>query len=396
VLENAEALGFEQYNHTVMKGDYGLQNTHEFIAELANPVFREKLKQVAVFDDTVKAITEVATGVEKTETAYDRLSKALYQIMDNYDPDFGEKYEQVKAGNIKMNSTEYSGSLKEATAEKGGISLSEQRQPEKESIERKSYDWYEKQIKQSDEKVKDATFELARQPENQERKDALEAALNEKTALVLERDFGVSSPKLVDLRRQQENLGDVQKHFSEHIALNEAFKAELAQLQKSLPKDFMSAGTKETLKKLFDTPSQNKVVMQSKLDYLKNPELVKNADLSNQQIKNALTEALSHKDKDIRLKAIASPQMKDEWLEKVVEKHRCPETVCEAKNALQEKAVAKQFSGSTSIATLQNSLASLNEHNNLPAETTNSTSQSIASTHEKETLMNDVDTEMDR
>lgn len=255
---------------------------------------------------------------------------------------------------LQPNTKTRSGSLKETTAEKGGISLSEQRQPEKESIERKSYDWYEKQIKQSDEKVKDATFKLARQPENQERKDALEAALNEKTALVLERDFGVSSPKLVDLRRQQENLGDVQKHFSEHIALNEAFKAELAQLQKSLPKDFMSAGTKETLKKLFDTPSQNKVVMQSKLDYLKNPELVKNADLSNQQIKNALTEALSHKDKDIRLKAIASPQMKDEWLEKVVEKHRCPETVCEAKNALQEKAVAKQFSGSASIATLQN------------------------------------------
>ena len=109
VLGKAEELGFEKYQ-TVSKngvetyqGDYGLKNSHEFIAELSNPVFREKLKQVAMFDDTVKAVTCVATGVEKTETAYDRLTAALYQIMDNYDPDFGTKYEQAKYGNIKMN-----------------------------------------------------------------------------------------------------------------------------------------------------------------------------------------------------------------------------------------------------------------------------------------------------
>ncbi|MBP5788933.1 MAG: hypothetical protein J6W29_01685, partial [Neisseriaceae bacterium] len=109
VLDKAEELGFEKFQKITKdgvetyQGDYGLQNAHEFIAELANPVFREKLKQVAMFDDTVKAITEVATGVEKTETAYDRLTAALYQIMDNYEPDFGARYEQAKYGNIKMN-----------------------------------------------------------------------------------------------------------------------------------------------------------------------------------------------------------------------------------------------------------------------------------------------------
>ncbi|MBR5675675.1 MAG: hypothetical protein IKX14_04465, partial [Neisseriaceae bacterium] len=106
VCENAKALGFDKWigaENNMGSGDYGLKNSHEFIAELANPVFREKLKQVVLFDDTVKAITEVATGVEKTETAYDRLTAALYQIMDNYEPDFGARFEQAKYGNIKMN-----------------------------------------------------------------------------------------------------------------------------------------------------------------------------------------------------------------------------------------------------------------------------------------------------
>ncbi|MBR3425236.1 MAG: hypothetical protein IKG79_04230, partial [Neisseriaceae bacterium] len=95
VTEKAEELG--------VKGDYGLTNSHEMIAELANPVFRDKLKQIGVFDDTVAKITEVSTGVSHTETAYDRLNKALYQIMDNYELDFGEKWQQAKYSNIKMN-----------------------------------------------------------------------------------------------------------------------------------------------------------------------------------------------------------------------------------------------------------------------------------------------------
>ena len=137
VLDKAEELGFEKYQKATKDdketfvGDYGLKNSHEFIAELANPVFREKLKQVAMFDDTVKAMTEVATGVEKTETAYDRLTAALYQIMDNYEPDFGVKYEQAKYGNIKMHDMnglpEKENQMEQTTqtAEKGGIFMAE-------------------------------------------------------------------------------------------------------------------------------------------------------------------------------------------------------------------------------------------------------------------------------
>ncbi|MBQ9619167.1 MAG: hypothetical protein IJR44_01615, partial [Neisseriaceae bacterium] len=88
VWNKAEALGLEKYSH--QKGDYGLKNAHEMLAELANPVFRDKLKQIGVFDDTVAKITEISTGVGQAETVYDRLTKALYQLMDNYDPDFGE------------------------------------------------------------------------------------------------------------------------------------------------------------------------------------------------------------------------------------------------------------------------------------------------------------------
>ena len=139
VLGKAEELGFEKYQ-TVSKngvetyqGDYGLKNSHEFIAELSNPVFREKLKQVAMFDETVKAMTEVATGVEKTETAYDRLTAALYQIMDNYEPDFGAKYEQAKYGNIKMNDIfrqpEKENQMEQTTqtAANGGFSLDDKK-----------------------------------------------------------------------------------------------------------------------------------------------------------------------------------------------------------------------------------------------------------------------------
>lgn len=112
IYEKADELGFEKYAFT--KGDYGLKNTHEFLAELSNPVFREKLKKVGVFEKVVNAITKLIVGIgdkmglefKFKGNAYEQTKKALYKLIDNYDYDFGAKYETAKFSNIKMGSVE--------------------------------------------------------------------------------------------------------------------------------------------------------------------------------------------------------------------------------------------------------------------------------------------------
>ncbi|WP_258443274.1 DUF3519 domain-containing protein [Helicobacter sp. 16-1353] len=96
-------------------GDYGLKNVHEMIAELSNPEFRQKLKAVNLFERVIDAITRLfafskdillnraakagKTGEIVESNAYERIKKAVYDIVDNYDDDFTFKYEN--SGRIK-------------------------------------------------------------------------------------------------------------------------------------------------------------------------------------------------------------------------------------------------------------------------------------------------------
>ena len=88
VYKNHKELGFETFESffTRHKGDYGLKNSHEFVAELSNPIFREKLKKVGVFEKLVDNILRLfvsakeALGLAKTN-AYESLKKNLYDII---------------------------------------------------------------------------------------------------------------------------------------------------------------------------------------------------------------------------------------------------------------------------------------------------------------------------
>ena len=111
VHKNHKELGFETFESffTGHKGDYGLKNSHEFVAELSNPIFREKLKKVGVFEKLVDNILRLfvsakeALGLAKTN-AYESLKKNLYDIIDNYKDDFTANYEKenIKGVNLEQ------------------------------------------------------------------------------------------------------------------------------------------------------------------------------------------------------------------------------------------------------------------------------------------------------
>ena len=111
VYKNHKELGFETFESffTGHKGDYGLKNSHEFVAELSNPIFREKLKKVGVFEKLVDNILRLfvsakeALGLAKTN-AYESLKKNLYDIIDNYKDDFTANYEKenIKGVNLEQ------------------------------------------------------------------------------------------------------------------------------------------------------------------------------------------------------------------------------------------------------------------------------------------------------
>ncbi|MCI7710352.1 MAG: hypothetical protein MSL80_01625 [Helicobacter sp.] len=113
VYKNHKELGFETFESffTGHKGDYGLKNSHEFVAELSNPIFREKLKKVGVFEKLVDNILRLfvsakeALGLAKTN-AYESLKKNLYEIIDNYKEDFSQEYEKLGVRNVSLESGE--------------------------------------------------------------------------------------------------------------------------------------------------------------------------------------------------------------------------------------------------------------------------------------------------
>ncbi|WP_297192377.1 PBECR2 nuclease fold domain-containing protein [uncultured Campylobacter sp.] len=80
--------------------NYGMKNEFEFIAELANPEFRDKLKKLNVFEKIVDAITKIVVYLKDsvrgygkpTGNVYEKTKKALIDIIDNYDKDFLERY----------------------------------------------------------------------------------------------------------------------------------------------------------------------------------------------------------------------------------------------------------------------------------------------------------------
>ena len=105
---------------SAVKRNYGMKNEFEFIAELANPEFRDKLKKLNVFEKIVDAITKIVVYLKDsvrgygkpTSNVYEKTKKALIDIIDNYDKDFLEKYIKTYGRDRRKDTSHYNLKLK--------------------------------------------------------------------------------------------------------------------------------------------------------------------------------------------------------------------------------------------------------------------------------------------
>lgn len=115
LFSKRDELGLKRWQDKEMIGDYGLKNEHEMLAELANPSFVEKLKNIGIFENLVDNIIKLIAsakeifGLKKTN-AYNRLKAELENIITNYKDDFSTQWEAQKfrdraMGSEKVDST---------------------------------------------------------------------------------------------------------------------------------------------------------------------------------------------------------------------------------------------------------------------------------------------------
>ena len=78
------------------KDEYGIKNAREMVAELSNPVFVDKLKSSypSVWHKLLEAICEIF-GINKTFTNYDKLIKAVNEIITHPDYALSSRYDAL-------------------------------------------------------------------------------------------------------------------------------------------------------------------------------------------------------------------------------------------------------------------------------------------------------------
>ena len=81
-------------------GEYGVKNAYEMVAELTNPVFAEKLKGTypSVWHKLLEVICEIL-GINKTFTNYDKLTKAVDEILTHPDYALSSKHDSLVSKN---------------------------------------------------------------------------------------------------------------------------------------------------------------------------------------------------------------------------------------------------------------------------------------------------------
>lgn len=108
-----EEFGFKKYKKSDKKieGDYGLKNLHEFIAELSNPTFREKLKKINLFEKIIDNIVKLFfskkldyENKENKKNVYENVKRSFYDIIDNYQSNFTDKYNDLKIKELEIKS----------------------------------------------------------------------------------------------------------------------------------------------------------------------------------------------------------------------------------------------------------------------------------------------------
>ena len=95
-------------NNKALKGEYGIKNEKEMIAEMANPNFRNKLKSLNIWEKLKDAIKKIF-NINSNLTAEQALSTALDKILDNYDVNLAKTYyESSKINNDDWNFYKFS------------------------------------------------------------------------------------------------------------------------------------------------------------------------------------------------------------------------------------------------------------------------------------------------
>ena len=109
LFSKRDEMGLKMWQDKENTGNYGLKNEHEMLAELANPSFVEKLKNIGIFEKLVDNIIKIIVsakeifGLKKTN-AYERLKDELENIINNYKDDFSTQWEAQKFRDRAMGS----------------------------------------------------------------------------------------------------------------------------------------------------------------------------------------------------------------------------------------------------------------------------------------------------
>ena len=124
LFSKRDELGLKRWQGGEHTGDYGLKNEHEMLAELANPRFVEKLKNIGLFEKLVDNIIKLIAsakeifGLKKTN-AYERLKGELESIITNYKDDFSTQWEAQKFRDRAMGSEKVDSMLKSKAKAQG-------------------------------------------------------------------------------------------------------------------------------------------------------------------------------------------------------------------------------------------------------------------------------------
>ncbi|MWV62202.1 hypothetical protein DCO58_05465 [Helicobacter saguini] len=100
------------------KDEYALTNVKEMIAELSNPIFREKLKSRNLFQRMIDAIANFL-GFRKDSSNYAAISKNLHNIIDNYAPNYTKTIESKLQDSNKIQAKDYIFAGEKALQQKG-------------------------------------------------------------------------------------------------------------------------------------------------------------------------------------------------------------------------------------------------------------------------------------
>ncbi|EOX1265163.1 LPD23 domain-containing protein [Campylobacter upsaliensis] len=89
---------------------YGLTNAHEMLAELSNPHFTNKLKEIGFYEKVINNIMKIILSVRdfirlrSDKNAYEKLKQCLKDIIENYKDDFTQEYEKQNIRDFTLTS----------------------------------------------------------------------------------------------------------------------------------------------------------------------------------------------------------------------------------------------------------------------------------------------------